>query len=146
MKKIKVFISSPSDVEQERSIALTLKYQQKFYQYNLGLNYKLKLYKNISIELEPSLVYALIKAKDTHISRNFHTLQNSKAFGYLVKLNTIYKINNNSKIKLSLNHKQLKDKSVDMDYYNILNQRYLTLPSSYRYKNSSIGLSYVFSF
>ncbi len=60
----------------------TLKYQQKFYQYSLGLNYKNEIYKDILIELEPSLVYASIESKDTHVLRSFYTLQNSQAFGY----------------------------------------------------------------
>lgn len=125
---------------------LTLKYQQEFYQYNLGLKYQNEIYKDILIELEPSLVYAYVESKDTHVLRSFYTLQNSQAFGYKLKFNTIYQLNDNSKIQLSLNYEKLKDKSVDMDYYNTLGDRYLTFPSSYEYENRIIGLGYVFSF
>jgi hypothetical protein len=124
----------------------TLKYQQTFYQYSLGLNYKNEVYKDILIELEPALIYAFIESKDTHVLRSFYTLQKSKAFGYALQCNTSYKLNQNSKIKLSLSYEMLKDKNVDMDYYNLLGSKYLTYPSSYRYENTTIGIGYVFSF
>lgn len=124
----------------------TLEYQQKFYLYNLGFNYQNEIYDNILIELAPSLVYAFVESKDIHILRSFYTLQNSQAFGYELKFNTTYKLNYNSKIKLSLNYEKLKDKTVDMDYYNTLGKRYLTFPSSYEYKNRTIGVGYIFSF
>lgn len=135
------FVKNETSYHQE----LTLKYQQKFYKYNLGLNYQYEIYRDILIEFEPSLVYAFIESKDTHVSRNFYTLQNSQAFGYKVKFNTIYKINSNSKIKLSFYQEALRDKSVDMNYYNILNKKYKTLPSSYKYKNSTICIGYIYS-
>lgn len=124
----------------------TLKYQQKFYQYSLGLNYKNEIYHDIVIELEPSLVYASIESKDTHILRSFYTLQNSQAFGYALLCNTSYRLNQNSKIKLSLSYEKLKDNDVDMDYHNLLGLKYLTLPSSYKYSNRAIGIGYIFSF
>lgn len=124
----------------------TLKYQQEFYQYNLSLNYQNEIYKDILIEFEPSLVYAFVESKDTHVLRSFYTLQNSQAFGFALKFNTSYKLNPNSKIKLLLNYDILKDNNVDMDYYNTLGQKYLTYPSSYRYENRTIAIGYVFSF
>ncbi|MEN8194642.1 MAG: hypothetical protein ABFS12_17610 [Bacteroidota bacterium] len=124
----------------------TLKYQQTFYQYNLGLNYKNEIYKDILIELEPALIYAFIESKDTHVLRSFYTLQKSQAFGYTFQCNANYKLTQNSKIKLSLNYEMLKDKNVDMDYYNLLGSKYLTYPSSYRYENRTIGIGYIFSF
>lgn len=125
---------------------LTLKYQQEFYQYNLGLKYQNEIHQDISIELEPSLVYAFVESKDIHTLRSFYTLQNSQAFGYKLKFNTTYKMNSSSKIKLSLNYERLEDKNVDMNYYNTLNEKYLTFPSSYKYENKTINVGYVFSF
>ena len=124
----------------------TLKYQQDFYQYYLGLNYKNEIYKNLFIELKPTLMYAYIESKDTHVLRSFYTLQKSKAFGYALEFNTSYRLNENSKIKLSLHYEKLKDNNVDMDYYNLLGSKYLTLPSSYEYENRTISIGYVFSF
>lgn len=124
----------------------TLKYQQDFYQYYLGLNYINEIYKNLFIELEPTFIYAYIESKDTHVLRSFYTLQKAKAFGYALAFNTSYRLNQNSKIKLFLNYEILKDNSIDMDYYNFLGSKYLSLPSSYRYENRTIGIGYIFSF
>ena len=125
---------------------LTLKFQQEFFQHNLGLTYKNNIYKNILVEIQPSFIYAFVKSKDTHVLRSFYIKQNSKAIGFGLKLNTTYSITDNSKIKLSLNYETLEDKNVNMDYYNVLNQKYKTLPSSYKYKNQTIGLSYSYDF
>ncbi len=92
------------------------------------------------------MIYAFVESKDTHVLRSFYTIQNSQAFGFALKFNTSYKLNPNSKIKLSLNYEILKDNNVDMDYYNTLGQKYLTLPSSYEYENRTIAIGYVFSF
>lgn len=124
----------------------TLKYQQDFYQSYLGLNYKNEIDKNILIELKPTLIYAYIESKDTHILRSFYTFQKSKALGYAFEINASYRLSQNSKIKLSLNYEKLKDDNVDIDYYNLLGSKYLTLSSSYEYSNRAIGIGYIFRF
>lgn len=124
----------------------TLKYQQKIYQYNLGLLYKNIFTEKLSIELNPFLEYALIDSKDTHILRDFYTKQISNTYGYKLILNTTYKINNRVKVVLSGKYTYLKDTNTKMDYFNALDEKYLTLPSSFIYKNRSIGIGFFIQF
>ena len=124
----------------------TLKFQQEFYKYHLGLSYKNDLSKNISLILKPSLVFAYINTKDTHILRDFYTVQNVKAFGYETSCELRYKLTTKSNLKISIAYINIEDKNTDMDYYNILNEKYLSYPSSYNYKNTTIGIHYNYSF
>ena len=124
----------------------TLKFQQEFYKYHLGLSYKNDLYKNISLILKPSLVFAYINTKDTHILRDFYTVQNAKAFGYETSCELRYKLTTKSNLKISIAYINIEDKNTDMDYYNQLNEKYLSYPSSYNYKNTTVGIHYNYSF
>ncbi len=125
---------------------LSLEYQQDFYQLNLGLNYEISILDYLQLELEPSFIYAYIEAKDSHILRNFYTTQYSNAFGYGLKANISKQITDSSKISINFEYETYSDNDTKMYYYNSVHENYLTLPSSYKYKNSSIGLSYVYMF
>lgn len=124
----------------------TLKFQQEFYRYNLGIKYKKNILKKVSFELNPSLNYAYINTKDTHVLRDFYTIQNAKAFGYEINCKLGYSITKKSKIKISLNYMNLEDNNVVMDYYNRLNEKYSSYPSSYTYENTAIGIHYNYYF
>lgn len=124
----------------------TLKFQQEFYRYGVGIKYKKNISKKILFELSPSLNYAYINTKDTHILRDFYTIQNAKAFGYEINCKLNYNITIRSKLKISLNYINIEDDNVDMDYYNKLNEMYSSYPSSYRYENTTIGIHYNYGF
>ena len=124
----------------------TLKFEQEFYIYSLGIKYKKNILKRVFFELNPSLNYSYINTKDTHILRDFYTIQNIKAFGYEINCKLIYNITTNSKFKLSLNYIHIEDKNVNMEYYNNLNGKYASYPSSYIYKNTTIGIHYNYNF
>ena len=124
----------------------TLKFQQKFYEYYLGLGYRHNISKNTYLKLKPSLVFAYVNTKDTHILRNFYTIQNAKAFGYEIGFELNYKLTVKSYLKISISHLNIKDKNVEMSYYNSLNEKYLSYPSSYHYENTTIGIHYNYSF
>jgi len=123
---------------------LSLEYQQSFYQYNLGLRYTTSLLNSLQFNIEPSMIYTYIQAKDFHILRNFYTMQDAKAFGYELKTEISREINKNSTIALHYAYETYSDYDTPMCYYNALNQNYLTLPSTYKYTNSIIGLRYIF--
>ncbi len=124
----------------------TLKFQQKFYKYYFGLNYNNNISKNISLMLKPSLVFACINTKDTHILRDFYTTQNTKAFGYEINFALRYSLTMQSNIEISIDNINMEDKNTDMDYYNKLDEKYLSYPSSYNYKNTTVGIHYDYSF
>ena len=124
----------------------TLTFQQKFYEYYLGLGYKHNLFKNTSLMLKPSLVFAYVNTKDIHILRNFYTIQNAKAFGYAIDSKIEYKLTMKSSLKISVTYINVKDENVAMNYYNIFNEKYLSYPSSYHYENTTIGIHYNYSF
>jgi len=124
----------------------TLKFQQKFYEYYLGLGYRHNISKNTYLKLKPSLVFAYVNTKDTHILRNFYTIQNAKAFGYEIGFELNYKLTVKSYLKISISHLNIKDKNVEMSYYNSLNEKYLSYPSSYHYENTTIGIHYNYNF
>lgn len=124
----------------------TLKFQQEFYKYNIGLSYKNNLTKNISLILKPSLVFTSINTKDTHILRNFYTIQDINAFGYKLKFAFKYRLTTKSNLKLSIAYINIKDENADMNYYNILNERFSSYPSTYNYKKTTVGIHYNYSF
>jgi hypothetical protein len=124
----------------------TLKFEQKFYKYNLGLNYIQKFSKNIDFTLEPSLVYAFVYTKDTHILRDLYTTQYANTFGYKIYSALKYNLARTSTLKISITHVDIEDKNTNMDYYNKYNKIYLTRVSSYNYKNTIIGIHYNYSF
>lgn len=122
----------------------TLTYEQEFYQYNLGVSYE-AVFNDIKINFIPSIIYSNVKTKDTHILRNFYTTQDTDAFGYSIKGNLTYKINNNSSFGIFYEYEKLKDNNVEMKYFNNLGN-YMSLPSSYKFKNSKLGIKYIYSF
>lgn len=126
--------------------ALSLKYQQDFYQFNLGMNYQTTLFDYLQLEFEPSVIYTYIEAKDSHILRNFYTMQYSQAFGYGLKANISKKIFANSKISLYYEYETYSDNDTKMYYHNSVDENYLTLPSSYKYENNLVGFKYLYMF
>jgi len=124
----------------------TLKFKQKFYQYNFGIKYNHHLFDKISLEVSPSLIYAQIKTQDIHELRNFYTIQNIKAFGYEVDMKLNYFITIKSKVIFSFKYTIIKNDDTYMDYYNELNEKYISYPSSYNFKNTIIGINYKYKF
>jgi len=103
----------------------TLKFQQEFYIYSLGIKYQKYIFKKVFFELTPLLNYSYINTKDTHILRDFYTIQNANAFGYEINCKLSYNITIKSKLKISLNYIHIEDQNVDMAYYNNLNEKYV---------------------
>lgn len=124
----------------------TLKFQQEFYNYGLGVKYQHRVFKSIFFELNPSLNYVYVNTKDTHSLRDFYTIQNAKAFGYEINCKLNYNITIKSTLKISLNYIQIKDTKVDMGYYNIIDEKFISYPSSYAYRNTTFGIHYNYSF
>ncbi|MCP4969897.1 MAG: putative porin [Arcobacter sp.] len=123
----------------------TLTFEQNINQVNLGLSYRIDFNK-IQLKLIPSFVYARIHNKDTHIVRDFYTIQNANAIGYSLQSKLRYKIDKNSSFLLLAEYEMFKDKSTDMDYYNKILGNYRTLPSSFEFKNRKFGLTYSYKF
>lgn len=124
---------------------LSLEYQQNFYQVNMGINYT-KAFNTWSFKIEPSLIYAYISTKDIHTLRSFYTRQNNNAYGYGIKTDLNKKLTPHDMISLYFNYETYHDNDTKMDYYNNLNNNYLSLPSSYRFKNSILGIKYRHNF
>ncbi len=120
----------------------TLKYEQDILKYNLGLNYRIDLLKDLSLNIEPSLIYAYIDSKDSHLMRNFYTTQYSNAIGFGGKTTLKHKITENFEYDFFFNYEEFKDKSTNMNYYNEINNNlYATLPASFEYKNQILGFT-----
>ena len=132
--------------EQEYISNKSLEYQQSFYEYILGVSYQSLFLKDILVELKPSLIYTVVDIKDKHLLRGFYTTQNVNTFGYNIALKSSYNIGENSTIALLFSYKTVKKSRIDMNYYNQLHENYLTLPSSYAYKNIIRNISYNYSF
>ncbi len=124
----------------------TLKFQQEFFIYSVGIDYNYNISNKIIFNLKPIVMYAFINTKDTHILRDFYTIQNTQSIGYEIPLSLIYKLTFNSNVTISYKYSSLEDKDVDMDYYNSLNEKFSSFPSSYKYKNSIVGISYSYNF
>jgi len=124
---------------------LSLEYQQKFYQLNIGLKYAQR-FGTLLFELEPSFIYAHVRTKDIHTLRYFYTKQNNNAFGYGVNIKGKKALTLNSYFSLYYNYETYQDKDTNMNYYNSFNHNYLTLPSSYHYNNSVVGFGYFYYF
>lgn len=120
----------------------TLKYEQDILKYNLGLNYRIDLLKDLSLNIEPSLVYAYIDSKDYHLMRNFYTTQYSNAIGFSGEITLNYKITENFEYDFFFHYEEFKDNSTSMNYYNEINNNlYATLPASFEYKNQILGFT-----
>jgi len=124
----------------------SLKFQQEFYKYNLGVVYKKNITKKLSLEFIPSLTYTYINSQDIHILRDFYTIQNIKSFGYDIGCKLDFQIEQKSNLLILFNYSTQKGKNIDMDYYNELNQKYLSYPSSYYHKDIIIGIKYNYEF
>lgn len=124
----------------------TLRYEQTFYQYNLGLEYEAALPKDFIFKIKPSAIYTYIEAKDTHLLRDFYTMQYSNAFGYGVKIDLEKKVYKNSTLVLNFSYEAFEDKDTDMKFFNSQNQNYVTYPSSFKYSNRTFGIKYIYSF
>lgn len=124
----------------------TLTFNQVFYKYKLGVSYQNPINKNFNYQIRPSLVYAFIHTKDTHILRNFYTIQDIQTYGYEIDFSISYTISEKSHIYLSYNYQKIVEKHTDMNYYNIFKQNYLTYPSSYKYTSRILSLGYNYKF
>ena len=125
----------------------TLQFQQKFYHYNFGLDYTYSITKKIFFTSALSFIYAQITTKDIHELRNFYTLQNTQSFGYEAQLHVGYKISKHAKVLLSYKYTTIEDTKTDMDYYNTQsNEKFLSYPSSYNYKDTVFGIHYSYNF
>jgi hypothetical protein len=124
----------------------SLNYTQRFYQYNIGLYYSDKIFQNINFTIHPYFIFTNIKAKDSHLLRNFYTMQYSNAYGYGLKGKIDYSLNVISTFSFYYNYETFKENKTDMRYYNLINENYLTLPSSYKSRNTIIGFSYKYKF
>jgi opacity protein-like surface antigen len=98
------------------------------------------------LALKPSFVYAFINTKDTHILREFYTIQFAKAFGYEINYALRYNLTKKSTLKISITYIDIEDKDTDMDYYNKFNKKYKSLQSSYNFRNTTVGIHYNYSF
>ena len=122
----------------------TLKFRQEFYKYSLGIQYKNHINKKMLLILNPSLTYAYINTKDSHILRGFYTTQNFNTLGYDFSTILIYKINKRSNLKISYKYEKLSKDNTDMSYYNNSNYKFNMLPSSYKYNQNKFKISYSF--
>lgn len=125
---------------------LSLKYEQDFYQLNLGLSYEAPLAESLSFKLEPSLIYAYVESKDSHILRSFYTKQFAQALGYSVSLRLVKRIDKQANLSLHYAYQTLQGNTVDMDYFNLSDYNYLTYPSSYSFKERQLGIRYLYRF
>jgi len=124
----------------------TLTFQQEFFQYHFGLDYTTNISKKISFSLLPSVVYAFINTKDTHLLREFYTKQKIQSLGYEWSIKTHYILDKNLGINIAFSYISLKDSQVDMHYYNAYYGKYLTYPSSYKYTNKSLSFGIYYTF
>jgi len=124
----------------------SLEYQQSFYEYLLGFNYRFTFLKDVLFELRPSLSYTVATLTDRHFLRGFYTVQHLRTFGYNVAFSGNYQVTDQSYIVLALQYKRFVDHSLNMNYYNQMDENYMILPSSYRFESGMIGVGYRFSF
>lgn len=124
----------------------SLEYQQTFYEYLLGVNYQFTFSKDVLFELSSSLSYRVATLTDRHILRGFYTVQHLRTFGYNVAFSGNYHVTDESSIVLALEYKRFADHSLNMNYYNQMDESYMILPSSYRFESTMIGVGYRFSF
>lgn len=128
----------------------TLKYRQEFYKLQLGLNYKKTLFgvgnHLYQLSLEPSLMFAQINTKDSHLLRGFYTKQSIKTLGYKLKIQLDRKVSKKSKVGVYLTKEAYEKKSVNMDYFNLDNEKYMSLNSNYSNDNRQVGLFFKYLF
>jgi len=124
----------------------SLKFEQNFYEYSLGLNYSNNISNNLKFEITPSIINEYIKTKDIHLLRNFYTIQHINTIAYNIKLRVNYIFIKKSNFIISFDYKKLKNKTTNMNYYNILNEKYTSFPSSYMYQESIFGIYYKYTF
>lgn len=123
----------------------TLSFNQKINQINIGIKYKNR-FNAISLSLIPSLVLSNIENKDTHILRNFYTKQNTNLFGFNIKSNLSYIINEKSSLGFFVEYEKLNETSTDMKYYTSTLGNYQTLDSSFEVEHKKFGLQYGYKF
>lgn len=125
----------------------TLEFSQTFYQYLLGITYSKEVFSEFSINFTPSFVYSYIDTKDTHILRGFYVVQECHAFGYDLKLSLEKKLTINTALGLHLQYINFEDKQTDMRYYFSSSKNlFATYPSSYRYQNLNLNITYQYKF
>jgi len=133
--------------EEERTINKeTLHFQQHLYSLYFGVDYTKILSSKTTYTISPSLVYSYITTKDSHLLRGFYTQQAFGTLGYHIEAQIQYHFNPSSTCKFTLKHTKLTKDSTPMDYYNRFDEQYLSYPSSYHYKQTTLTLSYLYSF
>ncbi len=130
----------------KKLVGKTLQFNQEFYKYEFGLNYEEYITDNLLLNIQPSILYVYVNTKDEHTLRNFYTVQNINTLGYKILLGLKYKLTDYSSIKILYNYEEINENKTDMKYYNSSNVNYITLPSSYNYKENKINISYVYKF
>ncbi|BCD68500.1 hypothetical protein [Nitratiruptor sp. YY09-18] len=125
----------------------SLAFEEKRYQYHLGVKYHENVANNITFSLTPSLVFAQVKTKDYHILRNFYVTQHPKCFGYSLQGGLQYRITKKSAMLLFTSYTYMQDKNTPMHYFSDFSKKlFLRLPSSYTNKSLNFGFSYSISF
>lgn len=120
----------------------TLSFKQNYLIYDAGLNYLVWSSKSIKFILEARYVTGLVKFKDTHILRDFYTLQRSKVSGYNFGLKFEYDLGAFGSIFFGVRKKQLSDKHAIMDYFTTNGFKFASYSSNYH----DISNSYYITF
>jgi len=124
----------------------TLHFQEKFYTFFIGSDFRTKLFDKVSCVLSPKLLLSYIDTKDEHILRDFFVTQNFRSIGYEIDVSLLYNISKNNKINIFYRDKKLTKSHIKMKYHDRDDYVFQTLPSSYRYKENSLSLSIIHTF
>ncbi len=146
-KKLSIVWSNTVQQEAGNTIVLngkSLLYEQDFIEAEFTLNYDFYFNKDIIITTGAGLSLAIIGAKDTHLLRDFYTLQGSLANGYNLSLKINKKISNNSIISADIFYTNYDDSNNNINFY--FNNGLRTTAASYKYNNTKMSISYNFIF
>jgi hypothetical protein len=134
------FVKKKNFYEPEKSIL----YRQNFVLLAFSPSYRQHI-KNIHIVISPEVYYGFSFSKDTHIQRDFYTKTKYNGLGYGFKCGLSYDFSKALSINLIYHYFYFKDSDSHMDYMTNQDFKYLSLPSSMKYKENSFKLCIKYS-
>lgn len=118
----------------------SIRYKQTRYEGSIGIQYDTPLSSALSLQIRPYMGYLINEATDEHLLRDFYTTQKAYMFGYGGEIGVKLTVSNNLYLTAHIDHKRFQDNDLDMDYFNLSDTQYMSLPSSYENKLTAATL------
>lgn len=124
------------------SLGNTLEFEQNYFLFDVGINYLAWKTKKTKFLVEAKYINGLVKFKDTHLLRDFYTLQDSKVHGHSLELKLGYSLGSAGNLSFGFLKKNLHDRKALMDYFSTSGSKFASYPSNYQDKRNVYKITF----